>query len=194
MFYLKEVTKDLEETIPNTIKINGVERSTKNNLGEYICDNLDDIISFWKWFGDSKIIDNNGRPILATHTTNNKFSEFDIDKTSSAAAWGKGIYFSLDKKWSGGKFTKHCYLKSLSPLGTPSTRELTKEDRVKLSKFVGREVETLPIITLEKRGGDLISGLVLAGFDSFIGNGPGSSGLHIVIPNKNQIRVVSETE
>lgn len=187
----KKVLKESEENIPDTVKVNGVERSTKNNLGEYIYGNADDIISFWKWFGDSKIVDNQGRPILATHTTNNKFSEFDTEKTSSGAAWGKGIYFSLDKKWSGGKFTKHCYLKSLSPL---VGNKITKEDRAKLSKYVGREVETLPILTLEKRGGDLISGLVLAGFDSFIGDGPGSTGLHIVVPNKNQIREVKETE
>lgn len=187
----KNVLKESEEQIPDYVKVNGEERPTKNNIGEYIYDNLPDIISFWKWFGDSKIADNNGRPILATHSTNNKFSEFDTEKTSSGAAWGKGVYFSLDKKWSGGKFTKHCYLKSLTPL---VGNKITKEDRAKLSKYVGREVETLPILTLEKRGGDLISGLVLAGFDSFIGDGPGSTGLHIVIPNKNQIREVKETE
>lgn len=187
----KDILNESEEQIPDYVKVNGEERPTKNNLGEYIYDNLPDIISFWKWFGDSKIADNNGRPILATHSTNNKFSEFDTEKTSSGAAWGKGVYFSLDKKWSGGKFTKHCYLKSLTPL---VGNKITKEDRAKLSKYVGREVETLPILTLEKRGGDLISGLVLAGFDSFIGDGPGSTGLHIVIPNKNQIREVKETE
>jgi hypothetical protein len=180
-----------EDKIPETIKVNGVERPTKNNFGEYIFDNISDIISFWKWFGNSKIVDSSGRPILATHSTNTKFSEFDKEKTSSGAAWGKGLYFSLDKKWNGGKYTKHCYLKSQHPL---NGKKISKEDFKKLSEYVGRDVDYLPILTLEKRGGDLISGLVLAGFDSFIGDGPGNTGLHIVIPNKDQIRIAKDTE
>lgn len=46
--------------------------------------------NFWKWFGNSKIVDANGNPLIVYHGT---ISDFDVfDRTSGE--FGGGIYFS----------------------------------------------------------------------------------------------------
>jgi hypothetical protein len=164
--------------------------SIHNNLGELISDTPDGLDEFWNWFGDSQVIDADGRPIVATHSTNTDFNEFDMDKASPTAIWGKGIYLSLDKKWTGLKFTKRYYVKctDLLHLG----EELDKSTLDKLSNYVGRSVDAVPLIALEKRGGgSVINGAVNAGFDGIVHMGPGTSGTHLVILNANQLRLIN---
>lgn len=59
---------------------------------------------FKKWFGDwesnptkaSKIVDDNGEPLLVYHGSKNSFNEFDTQKQKNG--WlGKGFYFTKDK-------------------------------------------------------------------------------------------------
>lgn len=35
--------------------------------------------AFWRWFGDSKVVDENGNPQVVYHCTTKKFNQFDID-------------------------------------------------------------------------------------------------------------------
>ncbi len=36
--------------------------------------------AFWKWFGDSKVVDANGEPLIVYHGTGADFSEFKVPK------------------------------------------------------------------------------------------------------------------
>ena len=38
------------------------------------------IRNFWKWFGDSKVVDDQGRPLVVYHGTDVTFDEFSRDK------------------------------------------------------------------------------------------------------------------
>lgn len=79
---------------------------------------------FKNWFGDwqnkpntaSKVIDENGEPLVCYHGTNTKFDNFDI-KYQKDGWLGRGFYFTNDKKLSKtfGKFTLICFLNICNP-------------------------------------------------------------------------------
>ena len=52
---------------------------------------------FKNWFGDSKVVNDKGEPLVVYHGTNNNFDTFSKDYQKSG--WlGKGFYFTTDKK------------------------------------------------------------------------------------------------
>jgi mRNA-degrading endonuclease HigB of HigAB toxin-antitoxin module len=60
--------------------------------------------AFKKWFGASKVVDSDGKPLRVFHGTTADFSEFNPLKTGSAsdAGWyGDGFYFTPDPKEAG---------------------------------------------------------------------------------------------
>lgn len=57
--------------------------------------------AFKWWFGDSKVADENGQPLVVYHGTHNEFSIFDKGKLKSNSgrnALGDGFYFTSDEK------------------------------------------------------------------------------------------------
>ena len=54
--------------------------------------------AFKKWFGDSKIVDADGNPLVVYHGTQSDFSEFDIEKSGASNRFGPGLYFTSDKR------------------------------------------------------------------------------------------------
>ena len=66
-----------DDGIPETISINGIERPTTNSEGKQIHPTEEGIRNFWKFFGDSKVTDDDGRPLVVYHSTNEDFAVFD---------------------------------------------------------------------------------------------------------------------
>ena len=130
-----------------------------------------------------------------THVTDKDFIEFDISKTSKGAVHGPAIYGSLKggKTWNppwGGKnriIEGVVYGKILD-----LTNPLSKEDLSVFEKLLGRELESLPIISLEKRFGSLSNGIREAGYSAFYHQGPGGAGKHIAIVDPSQIKTKSQ--
>jgi hypothetical protein len=50
--------------LPETIEIDGVQRSTRNSNGKPIAFTEEGLRDFWAWFGDSKVVDAEGRPLV----------------------------------------------------------------------------------------------------------------------------------
>jgi hypothetical protein len=76
--------------------IDGKKRSTVNSEGQPIHETEEGIKNFWKWFGDSKVVDSEGRPLVVYHGTDTDFDQF-IPKGRTASFFGKdskGIYFT----------------------------------------------------------------------------------------------------
>lgn len=75
--------------------------------------NLND--NFWKWFGNSKIVDKNGNPLVCYHGTSRKFQEFN---KSINGSFGTGIYFTPNYSVAKSYGTKliPVYLKMENPL------------------------------------------------------------------------------
>ena len=50
-------------------------------------------LAFKRWFGDSKVVDENGKPLVVYHATTSDFSTFDSAKTANGKYHGDGFYF-----------------------------------------------------------------------------------------------------
>lgn len=57
--------------------------------------------AFKKWFGDSKVVDENGYPLVVYHGTREDFDEFDIETIGDTfAADERGFFFTDNPKWA----------------------------------------------------------------------------------------------
>lgn len=74
-----------------TIVVNGVERPTKNSEGKPIAKSEPALRNFWNWFGDSKVVDDKGRPLVVYHGSEiTDIEEFDN-------VYGRRAIFFTDK-------------------------------------------------------------------------------------------------
>ena len=80
--------------LPDTIEINGKQRSTLNSDGKPIAQTEEAVRNFYKWFGDSKVVDDQGRPLVVYHGTNKEFDTF----IPSEGHYGKGIYLGTTEQ------------------------------------------------------------------------------------------------
>ena len=60
-----------------TIEVDGKERTVYNSNGERIAKSAEALRNFYKWFGDSKVVDEQGRPLVVYHFSSSKFNEFN---------------------------------------------------------------------------------------------------------------------
>lgn len=60
------------------IEVDGVTHPALNSEGRPIHPTQEGIRNFWRWFGDSKVVDSQGRPLVVYHQTDADFSEFLI--------------------------------------------------------------------------------------------------------------------
>jgi hypothetical protein len=58
------------------IRIDRRLRPRKNNLGQEIASTDEGLCNFWKWFGDSKTVDDQDRPVVKFHGTEADFQQF----------------------------------------------------------------------------------------------------------------------
>lgn len=58
------------------VEIDGVDRPVNNALGSPIHQTLEGIKNFWRWFGDSQLVDYRGRPIVFYHGTARDIDQF----------------------------------------------------------------------------------------------------------------------
>lgn len=66
-----------------TITINGKERTVYNSNGDRIAKSKEALENFYKWFGDSKVVDADGKPLVVYHGSDSNFEVFDRTKTRS---------------------------------------------------------------------------------------------------------------
>lgn len=104
---MQELDKTGTEYNEPTININGVERPTTNSEGNAIAKTKEAIEHFYKWFGDSKVVDEEGRPLVVYHGSVNTFEIFDKGKASPEGDMGAGFYFTsneedADSNYHGG--------------------------------------------------------------------------------------------
>ena len=66
--------------------------------------NINDNQNFKNWFGNSKVIDNNGEPLVVYHGTASKFTEFTHKKAQDKTGrrmkmgWGKGKFYFVESE------------------------------------------------------------------------------------------------
>ena len=90
--------------------------------------------AFKRWFGDwendpdnaSKVIDENGEPLVVYHRSPNKFNIFDANKigtTTDTGQYGKGFYFGIENDRAEGNNVYEVFLNIRNPYN------ITKESR-----------------------------------------------------------------
>ena len=88
-------SEDYREEHP-MIDVDGAQKHRLNSLGQSIHHTDEGIRNFHRWFGDSKAVDEHGRPQVLYHGTTEDFDAFDNTKTgkNDRGLWGRGHYFS----------------------------------------------------------------------------------------------------
>ena len=104
----------------DSIQIDGKSRAARNSLGRRIARTEEGLRAFYKWFGDSKAVDEQGRPLVVYHGTYAEFDTFDKEKIGGAhdqGFYGRGFYFSRYKgeARSYGSKVMPVYLKISKP-------------------------------------------------------------------------------
>lgn len=87
----------------DTIDVDGITRPTTNSTGRPIAQTEEGLRNFWRWFGDSKVVDADGRPLVVYHGTAADFAEFSDEFVGTSIGrdngidYGKGFFFSTDQ-------------------------------------------------------------------------------------------------
>jgi hypothetical protein len=107
--------------------------------------------AFKEWFGDSKIVDKDGKPLVVYHGTNENYDTFSKDKIGSLdpGARGSGFYFTKDKnnaefysgKARGGEngYIIDAYLNISNPYKYNNNKETLPDDVIEELQKIYRE-------------------------------------------------------
>lgn len=122
VFSMADENTRLDDIYPEytgeTINIDGKERTVYNSNGDRIAKSKEALTNFWRWFGDSKVVDEEGRPLVVYHGTSAEFNEFLGEKIGqSGTSEGVGFYFTPDENIAKGYGnTMSLYLKLEKPV------------------------------------------------------------------------------
>jgi hypothetical protein len=81
----------------HTVQVDGVRRPIENSKGVPVAEDMNKQLAFYRWFGDSKVVDEQGRPLVVYHGTSKDFKKFSTEKIGSN--WGTdrvGFFFTND--------------------------------------------------------------------------------------------------
>jgi hypothetical protein len=102
------------------IEIDGVARQATNSSGQRIARSEEGLRNFWAWFGNSKVVDAEGKPLVVYHGTDAEFEAFDLGvkrqrgrmKPSDLGVWFVG---SKDYASNHGERLVEAYLSIRNP-------------------------------------------------------------------------------
>ena len=117
-FDLADENARLDDIYPEytgeTIEVDGKERTVYNSNGDRIAKSKEALTNFWRWFGDSKVVDEQGRPLVVYHGTSSKFDVFKVGE--HGGTYGTGIYFGRKSTADNyGIYQMPVYLKIENP-------------------------------------------------------------------------------
>ena len=101
----RELSGTIDEHIERMHEIDGAYFQSANTAGAETSAEISDAQKEWqekgtdskyfkKWFGDSKVVDENGKPLVVYHGSVNTFEIFDKEKASPEGDMGAGFYFT----------------------------------------------------------------------------------------------------
>ena len=79
-------SEEFSARLSTTIEVDGVQRPTTNSEGRSIHPTEEGVRNFWRWFGDSKVVDENGKPLVVYHGTS-KDVDFQSFKMKPRGIW-----------------------------------------------------------------------------------------------------------
>lgn len=149
----------------------GFEQSAMKRSATQTATDLTQTQAFKDWFGDSKVVDENGEPLKVYHGTGSEFEEFDLAHSGENYSEGQGAFFFTNKRsraenyaaLATGDFNNpgqvmEVYLKIENPYTVNAPEALTAEDYYDMhSDELLREMdlEGYDGIIIKSNGGDL---------------------------------------
>jgi hypothetical protein len=79
------------------IEVDGKTRPALNSNGQPIHPTQEGVRNFWRWFGDSKVVDADGRPLVVYHGSGVAFDAFDANRLGENTGYGDaeiGFHFA----------------------------------------------------------------------------------------------------
>ena len=137
---INTLPQSLIDTVTNVISnqthimVDGKQKHRYNSKGDAIHSTDDGITKFHKWFGDSKAVDAQGRPLVVYHGTDTKFEKFDNKYLGAKGAGPSklGHWFADDPEYAKihGDHIIKAYLKTDSPHVTETQDKLQSLQQV----------------------------------------------------------------
>lgn len=141
-FDLADENARLDDIYPaydgETIEVDGKERTVYNSNGDRIAKSKEALTNFWRWFGDSKVVDEQGRPLVVYHQTSETFNTFERGRDKA----GKydyetpgGFFFKSSDRNIGiaGNIQMPVYLKA--------EKTITFDNRQQLQKYWSENID-----------------------------------------------------
>jgi hypothetical protein len=139
------------KSIEPSIIVNGISRPTLNSNGKVIHPTMDGIKNFWEWFGDSKVVDIEGRPLVVYHGSSTSFDVFKPSKTvgnQGETDQIEGMYFTDNRDGASffslidhPKYLKECYLRLIDPYMSEGINELKQSLKLSMLGKVAKKVK-----------------------------------------------------
>lgn len=151
-----------------TIEVDGIRRPCMNSEGKLIHSSEEGLLAFWRWFGDSQVVDNRGLPLVMYHGTSAEFDEFAASSGDGNVL--RGVYFTPDRE------------EALRDYGDRLVEAYIAIDNPAFSADVFRRWDE------SVANGDAMSDSLLeAGFDGALTNQKGAAMAHVVAFHAHQI-------
>lgn len=85
---------------PERLTVDGIERPARNSAGAAIHPSIEGVRNFWRWFGESQVVDAAGRPLVLYHGTTQDFDAFKVLKKKGM--FGQGVYLTSNPSLADG--------------------------------------------------------------------------------------------
>lgn len=117
--------------IDEKISINGVDRWATNSNGNRIAKTAEGLRAFYEWFGDSKVVDADGKPLVVYHQTGEIFNTFETGLEKAGKfdyETPSGFFFKSNDKDIGirGNIQMPVYLKAQNTLSFVNRNTIQK--------------------------------------------------------------------
>lgn len=87
--------------LPQTVRVGDTDKPAFNSDGLPIAGSVEHVVNFWNWFGESKTVDQHGRPVVFYHGTDKDVAVF---RASPSGNLGAGIYLT-DSRVEAASYT-----------------------------------------------------------------------------------------
>lgn len=83
-----------------TIEVDGIRRPITDSNGRLVGRDFQEQQNFWKFFGDSAVVDSEGRPLVVYHGTNADVTTFEVQYGNEGENDTAGLYFTADPDYA----------------------------------------------------------------------------------------------
>ena len=150
-------------------------------------------LNFKEWFGDSKVVDENGNPLVVYHGTSNDFKVFDKDKIGGNYIYSgnKGIFFTQKERTAKNYADLHSN-KNLNG----NNKGYVISSYLRIENPLYRQTNSdfyRPADRFDIDGDDLVREAFESGYDGIIIKGTNNDNLYVVF-EPNQIKSATDND